>query len=148
MLFCRGAWTPGYTEYWLSKDLCLASQAAFTDISLNKFKLCISRPSFSSGVGKQKVRDRFDTGCGTLYMSIHVPSQLPVAKECCNILNANFWSSETEDNSTCFWCHKSSGLWWGHCVGATLGRRGSDPTFRYHGAQPSRHRPCTPHHAP
>ena len=59
-----------------------------TDISLDTFRPCLFRPSFPSGAGKRKVCDRFYTGRGTLYMSI--TSQLPAAKDCCNILNAKF----------------------------------------------------------
>ena len=51
-----GLAAPSSSVLWVN-----ASQATFTDISLDTFRPCLSRPSFPSGAGKQKVCDRFDT---------------------------------------------------------------------------------------
>ena len=75
--------TPSISVLWV-----YPSQAAINDISLDTFRSCLSMPSFPSGAGKRQVCDRFDTGRGTLYMSML--SQLPTTTDCCNILNAKF----------------------------------------------------------
>ena len=49
------------------------------------------------GIGRS---DRFDTGRSMLYMSI--PSEPLTAKDCCDILNAKFYSSEAEGISSQF----------------------------------------------
>ena len=48
------------------------SQATITDINLDTFRPCLSRPSFPSRARKQKVSVKFDTGHGMLYMSISI----------------------------------------------------------------------------
>ena len=131
MSHSMGLAVPGYAEHLLSKHFCLVGQPRPGHNhchSLDTFRPCLSKPSFPSGTGKWKVCDRFDTGRSTLYKSI--PSQSPAAKNCCNILNAKFLRMFQLG----FWGHRSSRSWCGHCGGAALGLRCSDPTFRYHGA--------------
>ena len=60
-----------------------SSQATNTDIGLHTFRPCYFRPSSPSSPSNQKVCDRFDTGCGTLYKSIQ--SDPPNVKACRNI---------------------------------------------------------------
>ena len=70
-----------------------------------------------------------DRGRGTLCMVRS--SELAVAKDCRNILNAKKWILSL----LCLglWCHKSSGLCCGHSGGAATGQRHSVPTFHCHG---------------
>ena len=69
--------------------LCVnATQATIIDTSHHRFRPCLLRPSLLSNAKNRKVCDRFDTGCGPLYMAI--PSESPTAKDQHNILNAKF----------------------------------------------------------
>ena len=73
------------------------SQATITDISLDIFRPCLSRPSFTSGAGKRKVCDIYDTGGGTLTWPYHLSR--PLRRTAVISLMPNFRSRETEDVS-------------------------------------------------
>ena len=121
------------------------SQATNTDIGLHTFRPCLFKPSSPSSAGNRKVCDRFDTGCGTLHMSI--PSEPPTAKDCRNILNAQFFvvvKLRMFRLGLC--CHRSSGSWaWSLQRSCCRSVVFQVPTFRYHGAWTSERRPHTPY---
>ena len=80
--------SPFISVKWVNTSL-----AAFTNISLLIFRPCLPGPSILSSAGNLKVCDRFDTGSRPSYMAIQ--SELPTAKDRCNVLDAKFlllWS--------------------------------------------------------
>ena len=85
-----------------------AIQATFPDISLDTFRPCLSKLSFPSEARKWQICDRFDTGCGMLYMS--TPSQPPTVK-----VSWVSWVVRLRVFHLGLWCHRSCGSWCSHC---------------------------------